>query len=572
MTSASPKELLLEIQTSVEEMARRAGVSPERAFAAWYATMQFDIDEDAALEAAGLDGGEDHGVDFLHTDHASERVVLLQAHFPQNQAKAAPKSKLDALVSLLASFGDTDAYLKAGRPDLAEAIREAEAALERYEAVVGVVSLGPASDQIRRHVDSLNRKATFAGWRFFYSSRDEVLSEYEAVRGGHDNVAEDTLTFQSGKFFEDEGEYGRAWVGSVSGAELNRLYETHKDRLFARNIRLFLGSRKGGINEQIVATAKGEPGKFWALNNGITCVADTIAPTDVEGRFRLTRFSIVNGCQTTVSLSRAGAPAEAKVLARVVAANRAVVSDIVRYNNTQNAIKIWTVRASDAVQQRLQKALAQFSIVYAPKPDNRRYRGKNTEVMQLDRVAQYLACGGDTVIEAVKEKSELFDRHYQDIFPHDIGTEDVYLAWMLGTLADDVRQARLQALREQGDADKTQTALLGVAGTYWTVHCASKLVYALNPKPLKAAMSEMVTDQFKAALRKYVDASLDIFLDLAIDTFNPADYTSVRQALRSPKFLEKIDQKLANRVARFKTSKSKLPFLAAAAKSARRGS
>lgn len=568
MTAPTLAALYREIEDSVSEMARRAGLSEERAFAAWYAVTLLDVDEDAALEAAALDGGEDHGVDFLFTDHMSERVILLQAHFPKNAAKAAPKSKLDSLVSLLGAFGDTEAYVKAGRPDLAEAVREAEAALPTYEAMVGVVSFGKASDQIRRQVDSLNRKANFPGWRFFYNSREAIYSEYEAVRGGTDNVAEDVLSFEGGRYLEDFGDYGRAWIGSVSAAELSRMYDAHKDKLFARNIRLYLGARKGGINEQIVNTAKADPGKFWALNNGITFVADTIVPTD-PGKVRLTRFSIVNGCQTTVSLCRAGAPKGAKVLARVVAANRAVVSDIVRFNNTQNAIRIWTVRASDAVQQRLQRAFGDQRIDYAPKPDNRRFRGSRT-VMQLDRVAQYLACGSDTVIEAVKEKSELFDRHYQDIFPHDIPAEDVYLAFTLGSLADEVRQTRLQALREQKDADKTQSALLGVAGTYWTVHCASKLVYELNPRPIRATLSQMNTEQFKNALKKYVEQALDIYLELAIDSITSStDYTSARQALRSTKFLAKIDQKLANRVARLKTSKPSLPSLASVASSAK---
>ena len=55
--------------------------------------------------------------------------------------------------------------------------------------------------------------------------------------------------------------------------ELIRLHKSYKTELFAGNVRLFIGSRKGSINEQIIKTAKNQPGLFWALNNGISIVA-----------------------------------------------------------------------------------------------------------------------------------------------------------------------------------------------------------------------------------------------------------------------------------------------------------
>jgi hypothetical protein len=125
-------------------------------------------------------------------------------------------------------------------------------------------------------------------------------------------------------------------VGSVSAAELQRLHKAYPQELFSGNIRLFLGARKGGINEQIIKTAKEHPGLFWALNNGVTIVADTIGAQS-EGAIRrvnLKRFSIVNGCQTTSSLVHADAPPNAKVLVRIIADKQSIITDIVRYNNS----------------------------------------------------------------------------------------------------------------------------------------------------------------------------------------------------------------------------------------------
>ena len=70
-----------------------------------------------------------------------------------------------------------------------------------------------------------------------------------------EGISEEILTF-AGPHIEDKGVYGKAWIGSVSASELQRLHAAHGDKLFAGNIRLFLRSRKGGINEQIINTAK----------------------------------------------------------------------------------------------------------------------------------------------------------------------------------------------------------------------------------------------------------------------------------------------------------------------------
>jgi len=566
----APTDDLQEIRNSVGELARRGGITPNRAFAAWYVCNFFDIDEDEALEAAGLDSGEDQGIDLLCLDKLNERVIILQAHFPDKRERAAPKAKFDGLTSAIPWIESPEAFRTINRPDLVAAAEEVLPYLKQYEVLTGVVSLGRRSPQIENSVATCNKTTRFKPFHFFYESVDSILDRYAGLKASEEGVPTDTLTFEGARWYEDAGAFGRAWVGSITAKEMNRLYAAHKDRLFERNVRKFLGTRKGGINEQIVQTAKSEPGKFWALNNGITIVADTIEPTSKTGTFRLTRFSVVNGCQTTVCLARAEAPEGAKILVRIVAANRAVVNDIVRYNNTQNAVRIWTVRAADDVQQRLRASFKHVGVEYAPKPGNRRVRSEPTRVIELDRLAQYLASRADLLTEAVKEKSELFDRHYQAIFPHDVAPEEVYVTWLLGVLADEERQQRLDTLRRDGQADKVLLALLSVAGTYWTVYCASRFIETRNKRLRPLDLTAIQSKEFQNALRKYVREGLDSYLELAGDAYAPEEYPTVRQALRSPKFCEKVDRKLTNRIARWKGQEDrKLPDLVAAAKTAK---
>ncbi|WP_438033872.1 AIPR family protein [Sorangium sp. So ce204] len=530
-----------------------------------------DVDEQGALEAASFDGAEDQSIDFFLCDDVNERIVVLQAHYPLNSDKATKKSKWDALLSAIPVLESPSTLRDAGRTELASAVEEARPHIGTFDAVLGLVSLGEHSDQIARALATARKSTSLKNYSFFYDSKAGVLDGYSAVKSGDRAVPEDTIAL-SGGYFEEQGAYGTAYVGTTSAAELKRLYREHQKRLFAGNVRYFLGTRVGGINEQIVKTAREQPRLFWALNNGISIVADTVVPLAEgrfkENRFKLTRFSIVNGCQTTVCVSRADASVDAKVLVRLIAANRGVVGDIVRYNNTQNAVKIWAVRAVDAVQLRLRDAFEREGITYAPKPEGSRQL-KSSEVISLDRLAQFLgARSAETLISAVKEKSELFDRHYQELFPHNVTPEDVYLSWLLGIQSDALRQERLTDLKQQGDADSTMTSFLGVGGAYWIVHCANKLVADLNRAPLNVSLKQMNADQFRGAVKKYCAQAIDIYIDIAINTFDIDEYKSVRSALRSLRFLQRFDQKLANKVAAMRRQRHGLPNLGLAARSA----
>ena len=337
------KTELLEIVASIDELASRGRISRNRAFAAWYAISFFDLDEDDALEAAAADGGNDQGIDLVFADEGAEEIIAIQAYCPENFEKKTPKSKWDAAVSGTVFVSNPENLRAVGRPDLAESIGQIRDAHPEYPIVVGLISLGTGSNEIsasmKAHRDTKKREKKVS---YFFSAQEEVIAKYQALVSSEDGISEEVLTF-SGNHIVDSGEYGKAWIGSVSASELQRLHSSHGDKLFAGNIRLFLGSRKGGINEQIISTAKESPGTFWALDNGITIVADTAEPqssADQLSRLKIRRFSIVNGCQTTSSLVRAEASSEAKVLTRVIAAKAALRNEIVRYNNSQNAIKI----------------------------------------------------------------------------------------------------------------------------------------------------------------------------------------------------------------------------------------
>ncbi len=102
---------------------------------------------------------------------------------------------------------------------------------------------------------------------------------------------------------------GNVYLGAISSDELRRLYKEFGDALFFENIRDFLDTSKAiersgrtTPNQEITRTVLNEPDAMLARNNGIVFRADTISRTDSDRCLRLTRGSIVNGCQTTMCI------------------------------------------------------------------------------------------------------------------------------------------------------------------------------------------------------------------------------------------------------------------------------
>lgn len=547
--------VLDDIYKSVDELANRGGITRNRALAAWYAITFYDQDEDEALEAAEADGGNDQGIDIIFADMSSQEIVIIQAHCPENTSKITPKAKWDALVSSLAYIKNPESLRDSGRHDLAELIENAVEAHPDFTFTTGLVSLGLRSQQIEKALIAQQKSKITSDFEFFYMAQENVISKYNSLIEAEAGIPEDTLSFDNG-YFEDQGEYGRAWIGSVTSKELLRLSKKHNNELFAGNVRLFLGEKKGGINQQIIKTAKEKPGHFWALNNGITIVADSATPDKTKSTLTLKRFSIVNGCQTTSCLVQAGST-DAKVLARVIATSDTVKNEIIRYNNSQNAVKIWAVRAADSIQNELRSEFEKCNIEYAPKQEGARKKRK-LSIIELDKVTQFLAAREQTyLIQAINSKSELFDQPYQKLFKQGIKAKTVYLAWLVGSLSDVARQERLQALKQSAQKD-ANIGLLGIAGAFWIVFCAYKLIESFTDEDSESfTLQKMNTEQFRNAIKRYVELAIDLFYDAAIDTYDAAEYGTFKSTLRSPKFLSKFESKVNYKITRMKDAKKK---------------
>lgn len=549
-----------DVGASIDALQGRGLKKRSEAFAAWFATM-FDIDEDDAVEAASLDGGNDNGIDIVFADVASEQIYFVQAYHPQDLGKVTPLPKWNALLAARPYIEDPERLVRIGRKDLADMIIRVKEENPDFAHVLCLASLGTASEQIRDSVNAHNN-AQDSRYRYEFMHQGEIVKRYSDMIAAENGIVSDKLKF-TGNYFVDEGGYGKAWVGSISAQELIRLHEVYGDDLFGGNVRLFLGQRRGGINYEMIETAKKQPENFWALNNGITFLADSVVPLDgdLDADLQLRGFSIVNGCQTTSCLVAAGMN-DARVLARVVEAKGNIRNDVVLYNNSQNAVKIWTVRAADKTQRRLRDDFQKIGVSYAPKAGKKKAR--KGSVIELDKVAQYLAAAHQTLlIQAINNKGDLFDQPYATLFDKGVEAKHVYLAWLVGTQAENERVSQLEAVAEDKNVD-----LLSVKSTFWIVYCVYKILTKfVDIKAPAIALERMTSSEFQGALRKYVAKAASIYFDTAVDTYDDQEYSSHFAVFRSTKFLDKLTSKVNRKVGAM--NMGELPNLVEAARSAK---
>lgn len=176
--------------------------------------------------------------------------------------------------------------------------------------------------------------------------RDELVVDFNEVSG-----APLPCVFVPGE--NDDYDYA---LTAIPGDALRLLYEKFGARLLEANVRSFLSVKGKGVNAGIQTTLRSAPERFMAYNNGIVIVADEMRlgkPSDGSvGIAWLKGLQIVNGGQTTASLyftkkkypetdlTYVRVPAKIIVMKTVDATKEeALVSDISRFANSQNAVK-----------------------------------------------------------------------------------------------------------------------------------------------------------------------------------------------------------------------------------------
>jgi hypothetical protein len=230
----------------------------------------------------------------------------------------------------------------------------------------------------------------------------------------------------------------KACVAAIPTNFVRKAYRENGVRLFSANVRDYLGARRSdsNINNGIMQTAKSEPTNFWPFNNGITVLVNDFSLS--RRTLTVRGVSVVNGAQTTGALGSVNEPlSNVFVQARFIkTAEQEIVSNVIRYNNSQKRVTAADFRSTDRVQKRLRD---EFERIPNAEYEGGRRGGSDSVIRRRKNllpsftVGQALALVHGDPVTAYNEKTNIWERDslYTKYFNDSTTAGHIVLAYSL---------------------------------------------------------------------------------------------------------------------------------------------
>ncbi len=360
------KKILTE---QLEEIEAKYGYERNsgNSFELWCAQLLKKIDP--SLEPDSADESMTFGKDDLKADLVFEDVdrkysLIVQCKYVGSK-KHVSEEEVNDFFSRHIHFMDTDWIKKYGSPQAIELLKDYKDKINEGWRVE-LIFLTNATDTSQRILDLVEKKNT----EYLNENKNVECSlhDFSGLKELHARSLsiEETIPavvdfdLADKNFFQRENPY-KTMIASVKGNTIRALYRQYKYSLFSYNVRAYLGDKY--INKDIRKTAEDDPENFFYFNNGISAIC-TDFNVDENNKVTAENFQIINGAQTAGAIYYAEANDSVRVLFRLtrtktVKSDSGINTQIIRYNNTQNSIKISDFRANDQIQKWLQERFAQ---------------------------------------------------------------------------------------------------------------------------------------------------------------------------------------------------------------------
>lgn len=418
-------------------------------FVCWFLRAYLTEDEKAAAEAVS-GGAGDKSVDAVLVDHKAQAVFLVQGkHRHKLAAKAESRADVMAFANLAKPIADSEpgpfnALLKNMHPHAAALLEEARSYVvdKEYRLWMYYVTLGTVSaalcDEAQQTVAEADYDAVMEvldGHRLMHLLRDYLdgvappIPTLDLEMEQHAGVKVNGILQRF-----DTANKIESWAFSMRGDAVAKMFDFAGIRLYARNIRGFLGD-KTAVNSGMSKTLAEEPDHFFYYNNGITIICDRAEKRSRSGvdYLRVSNPQVINGQQTSRMLAADKSKAEAaSVLVKVMQVPREpgvgggdgfdmLISQIVANTNWQNAINYADLVSNDRVQIEIERALRKVGYMYLrkrqKKGEARKVAGKMFTLISKEELAQAVAACEMDPLTVREGKNNLFGEHYKSVFP-----------------------------------------------------------------------------------------------------------------------------------------------------------
>lgn len=472
-------------------------------FVQWFLTA-YVADDPAAAAIALVGGSKDKSVDAVFIDHEADKVAIVQGKYSTVGKSAEPRSDVMAFADLADVLTDDDKFatwLQDSAPAAREKMKAAKQAIAKkgYGLQLLYVTTRTVSGALRAEAE---KRARSGVTQLTIFQRSDVLA---LLRDYLDGVAPPVPMVElpietapaSGVInrFDPQTKIN-SWIFSAKAGDVADLYTRFGTKIFARNIRGYLGhGDESSVNGAIKQTLAKDPVHFWYFNNGVTIACDDAQQIGGGGKqvLQMHNPQIVNGQQTTVTLGSSNVPGNASVLVRVVGLPKNqydLIDEIVKATNRQNPIRPSDLMANDRTQVFLERKLRLRGYQYLRK------RGRKSEAQALGSKARFVitkeelaqavaTCDLDPqVVRSAREA--LFDElTYSSVFPKK--SVDYYLPrwWLVRVVARHARGGGPERQYMKFFVAKALWDRIGAAVTAATptfVHAAER--YRLDESPL----------------------------------------------------------------------------------------
>lgn len=437
-----------DLRAEIEDMRQRyRALKDDDLFVAWFMKCFVTDTEKEGVDSL-VGGPKDKSLDAIHIDDGPRKVFVVQGKYRQKANGTTEKrSDVVAFAHLVHSFTEDQAF-QVYRKDLAPAaVGKADEARKRiksrsYRLQLYFVTTGKCSLSLAREAESIVRHASAEANIGIIDGKRvlRLLSDY--LDGVAPPVPLLEIETESGHGITLSGVLQRfdqetkieSWVVPVAVDQIARMYESAGIRLFARNVRGFLGDTQ--INRNMKRTLDKEPEFFWYYNNGVTIVCDSAEQVSRSGNkvLRLVNPQVINGQQTTRTLHEyASMRGKATVLVRIISVPREteqdaqrfenLISRIVAATNWQNAIRQSDLMANDRRQIEIERNLRKLDYQYLRKRQSKGEAKRNAGVkhrfiITKEELAQIVAaCDMDPLVVRAGKEQLFEEQYYGAVFP-----------------------------------------------------------------------------------------------------------------------------------------------------------
>lgn len=261
---------------------QRENVFLSRAVAALALMYLADI---PAARAAGTitDGTGDNGIDAVHFDESEKRLYLVQSKWNADGRGSVDRGDIQKYITgfhdiVNTRFARFNAKVQSKKSEIESAVFDATTKLVAVIAYTGQDSL---ADDCHRDVDDLLREMN----QPTETVEVRILRQVNlhgivasGAKGSPINLEVALVDWGQVK------EPFHAIYGQVAAADVAAWADAYHPRLFAPNLRMFLGRTEA--NDGMIETLRSNPEHFWYFNNGITALCAGVKKKPIGGASR----------------------------------------------------------------------------------------------------------------------------------------------------------------------------------------------------------------------------------------------------------------------------------------------